>query len=68
MCLVMKFYKLVVEMFGQDPELAPSTKKYCFSVGKHMGLVSRGTMTAVLRETRKVSDPFKIKNLRTFIH
>ena len=63
---VMEFYKLVVVMFGSDPELAPSTKKYCFSVGKSMGLVSRGIVTTVLRETRKLSGCFKIKNLQPF--
>jgi len=64
MCLVMKIYKLVLVVFGSDSELAPSTKNYCFSGGKGVGLVSQGIVTTVLRETRKLSGCFKIKNLQ----
>ena len=63
-CLVTKIYNLVVIMFPSDPKLAPFTKNVEFFKRNKRKLGPRGIVTAVLRETRKQSRCFKIKNQR----
>ena len=51
-------------MFTSERKLAPCTKNFSFRAKQAGGLVPRGIVTAVLRETRKQSRFIKIKNQR----
>ena len=51
-------------MFPSDPKLAPFTKNVEFFKWNKRKLGPRGIVTAVLRDNRKQSGVFKIKNQR----